>query len=50
MNLKSTIQWATPYSLALLLAFAAVAAVAGFVLLALDRWAGRCCPPGVSGC
>jgi uncharacterized membrane protein len=35
MNLKSTIQWATPYSLGLLLALA-VAAVAGF---ALWRWA-----------
>ena len=35
MNVKSTIQWATPYSLGLLLALA-VAAVAGFVLL---RWA-----------
>ncbi|HKI17293.1 MAG TPA: hypothetical protein VKA15_05415, partial [Isosphaeraceae bacterium] len=35
MNVKSTIQWATPYSLGLLLALA-VAAVAGFALL---RWA-----------
>ena len=35
MNVKSTIQWATPYSLGLLLAVA-VAALAGFVLL---RWA-----------
>ena len=35
MNFKSTIQWATPYSLGLLLALAVVAAV-GFVLL---RWA-----------
>ena len=35
MNVKSTIQWATPYSLGLLLALA-VAALAGFVLL---RWA-----------
>ena len=35
MNVKSTIDWATPYSLGLLLAVA-VAAVAGFALL---RWA-----------
>ena len=35
MNFKSTIQWATPYSLGLLLALA-VAALAGF---ALSRWA-----------
>ena len=35
MNVKSTIQWATPYSLGLLLALA-VAAVVGFALL---RWA-----------
>ena len=35
MNVKSTIQWATPYSLGLLLAFA-IAALAGFALL---RWA-----------
>ena len=34
MNVKSTLQWATPYSLGLLLALA-VAALAGFVLL---RW------------
>jgi uncharacterized membrane protein len=34
MNVKSTIQWATPYSLGLLLALA-LAALAGFVLL---RW------------
>jgi uncharacterized membrane protein len=35
MNVKSTIQWATPYSLGLLLALA-LAALAGFALL---RWA-----------
>ncbi len=35
MNVKSTIQWATPYSLGMLLAVA-VAVLAGFVLL---RWA-----------
>ncbi len=34
MNLKATIQWATPYSLALLISLA-VAAVAGFALLRL---------------
>ena len=52
MNFRSTIQWATPYSLGLVLALAVVAA-AGFVLL---RWtlgrpiaAGGASGSGLSG-
>jgi uncharacterized membrane protein len=43
MNFKSTIQWATPYSLGLLIAFA-LAAIAGFVVLRLIS--GRPIVPG----
>ena len=48
MNVKSTIQWATPYSLGLLLALA-VAALAGYAML---RWAsGRpIAPRAAPGC